>query len=298
MDPQVKISVVIGSYNRKRFFQLALDSIRKELVDFSHEIIAVDGGSTDGTLNWLLKQKDIITVVQHNRGFWQGKPIKRKSWGYFMNLGFKAAQGKYICMLSDDCLVVPGAIKNGYQLFEEKLQKGEKVGAMAFYFRNWPEQKDYFVGLTLGGKMMVNHGLYLKAAMEEVGYVDEELYMFYCADGDLCLRMWQKGYVCVDSPNSFIEHHTHANKMVRRTNSALQDEDIKNYQIKWARIFPQAEANLSDGAIYKKFNDPNHTVDQFKKLKINYLTTKIFSFLEHNQKFMDLYCAWKAKKTH
>jgi glycosyltransferase involved in cell wall biosynthesis len=55
------------------------------------EIIVVDGGSEDGTLEWLIRQKDIITIVQHNRGEFNGKPVKRKSWGYFMNPCFKAA---------------------------------------------------------------------------------------------------------------------------------------------------------------------------------------------------------------
>jgi hypothetical protein len=44
---------------------------------------------------------------------------------------------------------------------------------MAFYWRNWPDQKEYYVGRTLGMKMMVNHGLFLRSAVEEVGWIDE-----------------------------------------------------------------------------------------------------------------------------
>ena len=72
-----------------------------------------------------------------------------------MNLGFKIAQGKYICMLSDDCLVVPGAIKNGIKLFDSKISSKNKIGAIAFYWRNWPEQKEYWVGYSFGDKMFV-----------------------------------------------------------------------------------------------------------------------------------------------
>jgi glycosyltransferase involved in cell wall biosynthesis len=71
------LSVVLGSYNRLKFLKLTLASIREELsrCSFRSEIIIVDGGSTDGTLKWLMKQKDVMTIVQHNRGEWRGKKI-------------------------------------------------------------------------------------------------------------------------------------------------------------------------------------------------------------------------------
>jgi len=96
----------------------------------------VDGGSTDGSLQYLAKQKDVITNIQHNRGEFRGKKIERRSWGYFINLGFNTSHGRYILMISDDCLLVPGALKNGVTLFEELLSKGQKIGAVAFCWRN------------------------------------------------------------------------------------------------------------------------------------------------------------------
>ena len=212
------ISVVLGSYNRRQFIELTIDSIRKELRNITHEIIVVDGGSSDGAIQWLTEQKDIITIVQHNRGTWKGKEIKRRSWGYFMNLGFKCAQGKYICMLSDDCLVIPGAIINGYNHAETELANGRKIGGIAFYFREWSKRQEFFVGCTLANKMYVNHGLYLRTALEQVGFLDEETYFFYNGDGDVCLKMWHQGYEIIDSPNSYIEHYPHANITVRSTN--------------------------------------------------------------------------------
>src|SRR3990167_6740272 len=101
MDMQKKpiVSAVIGTYNRIDFLKPAIETVRLELKNIPHEIIVVDGGSTDGTIDWLVKQKDIIGIIHHNRGKWQGKEIERKSWGVFMNLGFRAASAKYICML-------------------------------------------------------------------------------------------------------------------------------------------------------------------------------------------------------
>jgi len=268
MNPAKTVSIVIGSYNREDFLRLTIETVREELFrcPFSGEIIVVDGGSTDGTLKWLVKQKDIITILQHNRGEWQGNPIERRSWGYFMNLGFKCAQGKYVCMLSDDCLVVPGAIVNGYNLFEKCLAAGNKVGSMAFYWRNWPEQKRYWIGKTLGDKLFVNHGLYLRSAMGEVGFIDEDTYTFYHADGDLCLKMWQKGYLCIDAPDSYIEHFSHANTEVRASNLESQKEDWQSYLDKWSGVFYDPLKQNIGSWLECDFQDPAQTAQKFETI--------------------------------
>ena len=257
------VSIVLGSYNRCSFLRSTLESVRHNGMNFPYEIIVVDGGSTDGSLDYLRRQKDVITIIQHNRGMFRGKLIERRSWGYFMNLGFKCAQGKYICMISDDCLLVPHAVQNGVDVFEKHLAAGRNVGAMAFYWRNWPEQKDYWVGLAFGEKMFVNHGLYLREAISSVGWIDEERYGFYHADGDLCLKLWQNGYEVVESPDSFAEHFMHASGKLRKSNLENQKKDWQAYQKRWEGVFLNSDKQNAADWKYKPYKDSFDTYTKF-----------------------------------
>ncbi len=263
-EAKKRISIILGSLNRKAFLKLALDSIRKELTGVPHEIIVVDGGSTDGSIQWLTKQKDIVTIVQHNRGKWQGKPVKKRSWGYFINLAFKAAQGKYICMLSDDCLVIPGAIQNALQQFGKRLSEGVSLGGLAFWWRNWPNQKTYGVQEHYG-QLNINHGLYLREALEAVGYADEETYTFYSGDVDLVFKLKQAGYSIEEASDSFIEHYWHANFGQRQSNWKAIRKDNEALRKKWQTLLPEVDFN-PEKRFYRRervYTDAKKTSRQF-----------------------------------
>jgi GT2 family glycosyltransferase len=261
------VSVVLGSYNRRPFLEQAIESIRANGAQTPIEQIVVEGGSTDGSLEWLVQQKDVITIVQHNRGEFRGRPIPRRSWGYFMNLGFKSAQGRYVLMISDDCLLVPGAIDQGVERFAEMDAAGRRVGAVAFYYRNWPEEQDYYVQRTFGGKMMVNHGMYRRAAMEAVGWVDEERYAFYKADGDLCLKMWEAGYEIVDCPTAFVEHFEGVDRTARKVNRETLARDREAYRQRWEGIFWDPDGPDLRDRIEIRYDDPHRTAARFPSVE-------------------------------
>jgi len=267
------VSVVVGSYNRRRFLEPALESVRANGTSARYELIVVDGGSTDGTIPWLVRQKDVVTIIQHNRGEFRGQPIRRRSWGYFMNLGFKCAQGRFILMISDDCLLVPGAIDAGVARFESLAAEGRTIGGVAFYFRNVPNEEAYYVQRTFGGKLMVNHGLFLREAMEAVGWVDEDRYLFYKADGDLCLKLWEAGYEIVDAPEAFVEHYEGANRQVRKSNREVLVRDRAAYRERWDGVFwDPAGPDLRD-RIELAYDDPHHTASRFPREDPNRLQT-------------------------
>ncbi|HEX2528340.1 MAG TPA: glycosyltransferase [Geminicoccus sp.] len=256
-DPS-RLSVVLGTLDRLHLLKVAIESVRAQKVDAEVEIVVIDGGSSDGTLEWLVAQKDIITIVQHNRGDWQGRPLPRRSWGFFMNLAFRAASTPIICMISDDCLLLPGTLQAGLDRLGSLEAGGEKVGGLAFHFRNWPDDKRYFVGKTLGGRMMVNHGFLMRAAMEDVGWIDAESYRFYKADSDLCLKMWDKGWTIRDVPGAFVEHYVDPGEALRMQNNQAMAADRDVYVARWQALAKQELPSRQES----DWQDPEGTADR------------------------------------
>lgn len=205
------MSVVMGSKNRKNLIKATVKSIRENGFQGKLEIIVVDGGSIDGTCDWLAKQKDVYTIIQPNFSILDENGIKKKahSWGEFMNLAFKACHSDYICMVSDDLILAPGCLQSGYDEIHNKILQGEKIGGGAFFFREFPRHDFYRVIKLPQNYININHGIYYRPALEAVGWLNESDYNFYCGDGDIAMRLNISGYKTIALENSFADHLVH-----------------------------------------------------------------------------------------
>lgn len=91
---QTKISVIMPSLNVSKYIKQCLQSVLNQTLE-DIEIICVDGGSTDGTLDIIQQyvKKDNRVKLIHS---------DIKSYGYQMNLGIKEACGDYIGIVETD----------------------------------------------------------------------------------------------------------------------------------------------------------------------------------------------------
>jgi glycosyltransferase involved in cell wall biosynthesis len=237
---RVEISIVIGTFNRKRMLINCIESIRSNGITVPYEMIVIDGGSEDGTANWLFHQKDILTIFQHNRVAEDGGKSMRRSWGYFMNLGFKSAEGKYICMLSDDLYIHPSSIMSAHSLLEN--DKDQALGACAFLFRDCFIGEEFFIYKATEDKILVNHGMYRRNLLASLGWIDEENYQFYLADTDLSLKIWSQGYQIALSCDSLAEHFRF-DFDPKRTETLLLSKTSKDFE-----RFKQIWGTTTEGA--------------------------------------------------
>lgn len=142
----VKVSIIIPVYNVERYLEECMESVLRQTLK-SIEVICVNDGSTDGSLQMLeaYKEKDsrVVLVSQKNGGY-----------GLAMNRGLERATGEYIGIVEPDDYVSLGMYEDLYQkAAEEKLDfvkadfyrfKRDKNGSMELYYNHLsPDSRDY-----------------------------------------------------------------------------------------------------------------------------------------------------------
>ena len=131
----MKVSVLIPTYNRRRFVVDAVQSVLAQEYD-DLEIVVVDDGSTDGTDSALAPYRSSIRYIRTAN---QGPAMAR-------NVGMRAARGEYIAWLDSDDLYYPFKIRLQAQLLDELPTVGmvysdfsafdDKGSGMSFISRN------------------------------------------------------------------------------------------------------------------------------------------------------------------
>lgn len=118
------VCVVLGTFNRLALLQKALASFRRSCGVLDYEIVVVDGGSTDGSLEWMADQPRVHVIRQ-------SLPLTGAVAAF--NLGFAEAvesNARYVAILNDDDeLIGPSAeIETACDMMDHDA----RIGAVAF----------------------------------------------------------------------------------------------------------------------------------------------------------------------
>jgi len=214
MSPSV--SVVIPTWNGRAMLDLALVSLERQSLA-PLEVIVVDNGSTDGTVEWLRERRPRVEVValEENAGFAAG-----------VNRGLERARGEYVALVNNDVELDPdflrelaaglerdpGAASAASKMlrFDDRevidatgdtlrwsgiaLQRGQGERDRGQYDR--PER----VFSACAGA-----ALYRRSALDEVGDFDEAFFA-YLEDVDWGFRAQLAGHGCAYVPTAVAYH--------------------------------------------------------------------------------------------
>lgn len=247
----MRLSVIIVNYNTKELLLKCLQSLKFEIqnLKFETEIIVVDNGSKDGTVEVLrnfksqdLKFKFKLIENKENLGFAKA-----------VNQGIRQSHGSAIMLLNSDTVVKRGAIEKLIE-FEKKVRPaiiGAKMlnpdgsiqgscfhlpticraikeywfGKVGYFSKYVPEGNDAVkVEAVSGGAMLIS-----KRIIENIGLFDERYFMYF-EDLDYCRRARKAGFNIYYLPNAEIIHEHGA------SGRGLADEENQ-----WRRLIPSSK---------------------------------------------------------
>ncbi|MEM0172215.1 MAG: glycosyltransferase family 2 protein [Thermoproteota archaeon] len=187
------VSIVVPTFNSAKTIAKTLESLRS--IDYSnYEIIIVDGGSDDGTLE-IVKKFGINKIVVE----------RRRGRGIAYNTGLLEAKGRYVAFLDSDAFVGTRSwIANAVNIME----KDYKV-AVVFTKVYAPPDASFLQKVIdtflCKGFTTANGAIYRKDAVLGVGGFNER--MNYMQEDELLHRLLKAGYKYHVNLNDKIFHY-------------------------------------------------------------------------------------------
>jgi len=203
----MSLSLVSGTYNRLPLLKRMVASARIAVGDVPYTFIIVDGGSTDGTIEWLKAQKD-VHLIEHGE-------LKGAIKAY--NDGCKAATSRYVVILNDDIEVTPGTLEKSYHFMESNQMVGQgafghiyqRRGEYAKTHPRWQEWQGYLYGQC---------SIIRRILGDLIGWWGEG-YRTYAGDTHLSMGLWELGWSVRRIPGCTVIDYEH-NDELREINSA------------------------------------------------------------------------------
>jgi GT2 family glycosyltransferase len=223
------VSIVIATYQRCTRLQRCIAAVRRN-VTIPHEIVVVDGGSTDGSTAWLAAQPDVRLHVETQRG----------GCCLAYDLGLRMARAPLVMWLNDDSYPLAGSVAHAAALLDRPDM--QDVGILAFYHTHddpWNELHGFdqdghrWSMMHVRGVPYANFGLLRRSVLEQVGFLDTD-YRFCAWDPDLSLKVQREaGLLVLSSPRALVYHEEVADERKQADAGAIRTADNERLFRKW-----------------------------------------------------------------
>ena len=208
----VDLSIIIVNWNTRQLLLDCLGSISRTVRKASYEVLVVDNGSTDGSVEAVAQDHPGVTVIANGRN---------EGFARANNFALRRMQGEYAVLLNSDTLLLEGALDGMHafmrahpeagmcgpqllygdgspqtstgtfpelfseltsaslvRLFSSRPRNGRPVPA------DGPAQVDFIIGACMFAR---------KSAIDAAGMLDEDYFFFY-EEIDWCFRMHRAGW--------------------------------------------------------------------------------------------------------
>ncbi|WP_414546122.1 glycosyltransferase family 2 protein [Nostoc sp. CCY0012] len=216
----VFFSVVIPTYNRQPILEKCLRALEVQELSASspvneYEIVLVDDGSTDGTLEWLLAHKEEFPHVRWFEQDHAGPAAAR-------NLGVKQALGDTIIFIDSDLVVLPNFLQAHAEALvqgREKLASDSETVLSADRFFTYgavvntcnfdhPTSEPYKITDFSAAFFATGNVAIAKHWLEKAGLFDTSFQLYGWEDLELGVRLKKLGLKLIKCPAA-VGYHWH-----------------------------------------------------------------------------------------
>ncbi len=227
----IELSIVVPTCNRAPLLRQCIETITRG-TRCEHEIIVVDGASTDGT-------QEIVRALQPMLGDRMTYIREQKRAGFVRaaNRGFAAARGFAMCWINDDARPLPGALDRGV---DQLRSAPNDVGFIAM-FHKWHSSKNIAYQCSSAGEtyslchvrgtLYCNFPMGRREVWDRLQYLDER-FTFCGADPDLSLAAWHAGYRVEPAWGVCIDHDEHEDDRRTQDQSRMHEDNRRLFD-KW-----------------------------------------------------------------
>jgi teichuronic acid biosynthesis glycosyltransferase TuaG len=205
---EISFSVIIPAFNAGLYIAEAIESALNQ-IDVKAEIIVVNDGSTDNTLDILAGYGDSIKIFnQENKGLAAAR-----------NQGVKISEGSYIAFLDADDIWMPDKLKiqrekilDSYDIVYTNRINFGSIGDLPEVQSDVTKmvEGDIWEELLMGNMITVSSSIIKRELFERVNGFDESLRS--CEDWDLWLRCTEKTPVAY-CPKPLVKYRMHPNSL-------------------------------------------------------------------------------------
>jgi glycosyltransferase involved in cell wall biosynthesis len=220
-----KISIVVPTLNHGETIEQTLISIIHQN-DKNYEIIVMDGGSSDNTMEIIHRYKDYITYFESRKDNGQSDAINR---------GFRIANGDIYAWINSDDYYLPNAFKLVKKAFAENKDVDIVVGSgdvvtkdcqFLKRIRSLEMKRDTLLAWNNDQWIMQQCCFWTAKIWEESGGVDEDLHLLM--DYDLWLRFSEIGKSkAIDDKIAIMRFYKEAKTVALR--SRMKEEEAYVY---------------------------------------------------------------------
>ncbi|MCL1467113.1 glycosyltransferase family 2 protein [Argonema galeatum] len=220
-------SVVIPTYNRKPILEKCLRALEEQHLSAGsvvrgYDVVLVDDGSTDGTLEWLEAHSTEFPHVRSLSQDHQGPAAAR-------NLGVKKATGDTIVFIDSDLVVTENflqahanALVEGYSTVgsDRLFTYGRVINTCNF---DHPTAEPYKVTDFSAAYFATGNVAIARHWLEEAGLFDTRFQLYGWEDLELGVRLKKFGLKLIKSPDA-VGYHWHPPFSLEQIDSAIDRE--------------------------------------------------------------------------